>query len=184
MNKKVFIAMLVLTISFLTLLYVAKIFFPYEFVMIIQNEKLIEIGNFIDSHKWAYYLVSALTAFVTYWLYICACCGKKYLKWWECLIVVGVIGGSFLVNEYDATFAMYYSIFAMVILPAIFKGDLKRVAIVYPIHGIAQILSLKIRSLPLLFATFNSLIGLFMTFEMYLWLVLFYVIFNYNKKEN
>lgn len=183
MNKKVFVSMLILTISFLASLYVLKIFYPQELVIMIENEQLIRIGNFIDSHKWAYYLTSTLTAFITYWLYLCACCNKKYLKFWECLLVLAVIGVSFVINEYSPNIAMYYAFTIMIILPAILKGKLFNTAIIYTIHIFAQYLSLSIRSLPLLFATFNSLIGIFMTIECYLWLVLFYMIFNYNKKE-
>lgn len=183
MNKKVFISMLVLTISFLMGLYVLKIFFPQEFVMIIENEQLIKIGNFIDTHKWAYYLTSTITAFITYWLYICACCNKKYLKWWECLIVLCVIGVSFLINEYSPDIAMYYAFTIMIILPAMLKGKLFNTAIVYTTHIFAQYLSLSIRSLPLLLTNVNFAILFLLGIESYLWLVLFYMIFNYNKKE-
>ena len=46
MNKKVFISMLILSISFLLGLYVFKIFFPQEFMMSIQNERIIAKGKF------------------------------------------------------------------------------------------------------------------------------------------
>lgn len=184
MNKKVFVSMLVLTIVFLVSLYIAKIFFPAQFVLAIENETLISIGTFVDTHKWCYYLVASITAFITYWLYLCACCGKKYLNLWQSLIVVLVIGISFILNEYSPNIAMYYGLCIMIILPAILKGKLLNVAIVYSTHIFAQYLSMNIRSLPLLFSTFNSLIGLVMTLECYLWLLLFYIIFNYKKKES
>lgn len=183
MNKKVFISMLVLTISFLVSFYVLKIFFPQEFVMSIQNEQLIKIGTFIDTHKWAYYLMAFITAFITYWLYCGAICGKIRFNIKEIIIIVITIIVSFLVNEYSPTFAMHYSICAMLILPALFNGNIKRLALVYSVHGLSQILSMSIRNLPMLFSTYNSLIGLLMTIEMYFWLLLFYIIFNYRKKE-
>ena len=83
MNKKVFISMLTLSVIFLVGLYVFKIFFPQEFMMSIQSEKIIAIGTFIDSHEWLYYLCCGLTSFLTYWLYCCACSGRLYLKWYE-----------------------------------------------------------------------------------------------------
>ena len=73
MNKKVFISMLILSISFLLGLYVFKIFFPQEFMMSIQNERIIAIGTFIDNNKLIYYICCGMTSFLTYWLYCCAC---------------------------------------------------------------------------------------------------------------
>ena len=67
---------------------------------------------------------------------------------------------------------------SFVILPFIFKANLREVAIVYPIHGLAQILTLKIRNLPMYLTNVNSLISFALVFEMYIWLVLFYIIFN------
>ena len=183
MNKKVFISMLILTISFLVGLYILKIFYPQEFIMVIQNEQFIKIGNFIDSHKWCFYMCSTITAFVTYWFYICACCEKKYLKFGECIIVLVAIAISFLINEYSPNIAMYYSFCIMIILPAILKGKLLNTAIISTTHIFAQYLSLGIRSLPLLLTNINFAILLALGIESYLWLILFYMIFNYNKKE-
>lgn len=183
MNKKVFIAMLILTISFLVSFYVLKIFFPQEFVMAVENEQLIKIGTFIDSHKWAYYTMAFITAFITYWLYCGAICGKLYLNVKETLITMTTIILSFVINEHSPTFAMHYSICAMLVLPALFNGQIKRLALVYSIHGLAQVLSMNVRNLPMLFSTFNSLFGILMTLECYFWLLLFYIIFNYKKKE-
>ena len=182
MNKKVFVAMLSLCVTFLVGLYFVKIFYPQEFVMAIENQKLIAIGNSIDSHRWCYYIVCCITSFVTYWLYLCACCSRKRLKVWQIALVIAVILGSCVVDKIDPNIALY-SIITMIILPAIFKGKLTNIAIVFSVHIIAQYLSISIRNFSLLFATFNSLFGLIMTFEMYIWLSLFYIIFNYDVKE-
>ena len=183
MNKKVFISMLILTISFLVSLYVLKIFFPQEFVMSIQNERLIEIGTYIDSHQWSYYLFGICTSFLTYWLYLCAVCHKKWLGMKEILAILITIALSIGSQFIDPNFATYMSIFPMIILPCIFRANLRDVTIVYSVHGLAQILSLSIRNLPMYIQYFNSLFFMFMTIEMYFWLLLFYIILNYKKKE-
>lgn len=183
MNKKVFIFMLTLSVIFLVGLYVFKIFFPQEFMMSIQSEKIIAIGTFIDSHEWLYYLCCGLTSFLTYWLYCCACSGRLYLKWYEVLEIVGVIVICRAVNFYDTTLATAISLCSFLFLPAIMKGDLKKTAIIYTTHTMCQALSLGIRSLPIYLTSVNFITCLFMTFEMYFWLLLFYIIFNY-KKEN
>ena len=185
MNKKVFIAMLILTISFLVSFYVLKIFFPQEFVMSIQNEQLIKIGTFIDTHKWAYYLFGSFTSFVTYYLYCCAVCKRLRLKWYECLIILATILISIgLTFTNNANLLSHFNVCSMFILPLIFGGKLKETAIVFSVHGLAQILTLGIRNLPIYIAYYNSLIFAMLTLECYFWLILFYIIFNYKQKEN
>lgn len=183
MNKKVFISMLILSIVFLVGLYVAKIFFPQEFMMSIQNERIIMIGEFIDSHEWLYYVCCGLTSFVTYWLYCCACSGRLWLKWYEILEIVIVIVLCRVLNSYDTNLATIISWISFVFLPALMGGELKRCAVVFTTHSISQGLSIKIRSLPMYLTNVNFATGILMTLECYFWLLLFYIIFNYKKEK-
>lgn len=183
MNKKVFISMLVLVISFLVGIYVLKVFFPEEFMMSIQNENLIKIGTFIDERKWLYYLCNGITAFITYCLYCCACSGRKILKWYEYLYIVATIIICRVVNLYDVNMATIISWCSFLFLPALCKGNIKVSAFVFTTHSILQGLSIKIRSLPMYLVTTNFITFTLMTFECYFWLLLFYIIFNYKKRE-
>lgn len=183
MNKRVFVSMLSLSICFLIGMYVLKIFFPEEFMMCIQNEKLITIGAFIDSHEWLYYICCGATAFVTYWLYCCACKGTLCLKWYEVLEILAVIVICRIVNFYDVTMATAISMSSFAFLPALMKGSLTRTATTYSVHTICQALSLGIRSLPIYLTSANFITFALMTFECYFWLLLFYIIYNYKKER-
>lgn len=183
MSKKIFVTMLILSVCLLVGMYVAKIFFPQEFVFVIENERIVAIGEYIDSHAWAYYTLGIITSFVTYWLYLCAVCRKRKLNVKECVIVLITIAMSIGANFLNQNFATFMSIYPMIVLPFIMKARLREVAIVYPIHGLAQILSLEIRQLPMYIQYNNSLCFLLLTFECYFWLLLFYIIFNYKKSE-
>ena len=183
MNKKVFISMLSLSVCFLIGMYVLKFFFPEEFMMCIQNEKLITIGTFIDSHEWLYYICCGATAFITYWLYCCACKGSLRLKWYEILEILLVIVICRVVNFYDVTMATAISMSSFFFLPAIMKGDLRRSALTYTTHTMCQALSLGIRNLPIYLTSTNFITMLILGLESYLWLILFYIIFNYKKRE-
>ena len=183
MNKKVFISMLILSISFLLGLYVFKIFFPQEFMMSIQNERIIAIGTFIDNHKWLYYICCGLTSFLTYWLYCCACKSSLWLKWYEVLEIIIVIVLCRVVDFYDCTTSTIISICSFMFLPALMKGNLTQTAIVYTTHSICQALSLRIRSLPIYLTNVNFITMFIFGIESYLWLILFYVIFNYRKEN-
>ena len=175
--------MLILSVIFLVCIYVLKIFFPQEFMMSIQNEKIIAIGTFIDSHEWLYYLCCGITAFITYWLYCCACSGRLYLKWYEALGIVGVIAICRIINFYDTNIATIISWCSFVFLPALMGGELKRCAIVFTAHSISQGLSIGIRCLPIYLTSVNFITFALMTIECFFWLLLFYIIYNY-KKEN
>lgn len=183
MYKRIFKIMIALVIVFLVALYVLKIFFPEQFIMSVENEIIIAIGNYIDSNAWAYYLFGIFTSFLTYWLYLCAVCRKWYLNWWQCLIVLAIIGTSIGLTFVDTNLYTALSYASFVLLPMLFKSDLKQVAIVFPIHLFSQALSLSIRNLPIYMADMNALTIHLLGMESFLWLILFYIYFNYKKER-
>ncbi len=182
MNKKVLKTMIALVVIFLIACYVLKIFFPEQFVLSVENETIIAIGNYIDSNEWAYYLFGIFTSFLTYWLYLCAVCRKWYLNWWQCLIVLATIGASIGLNFVDVNICSALNYASFVFLPLIFGSNLKTVAIVYTVHMVSQALTLTIRNLPIYMVNINSLSFTLITFEMYFWLLLFYFYYNYKKE--
>lgn len=182
MNKKVFVSSLVLVIVFLCAMYIGKIFFPEDFVLLVENERLLAIGRFIDSHPLIYEICSFITAFVTYWLYCCAVGKRKTLNWKQCLYIVATILIVRLVAFLNENISTHISITSFFVLPIFVNAELKTTALVYGVHGLAQILSLSIRNLPIYFTNEVSFLTMvLMTSEMYLWLILFYLIFNYEK---
>jgi hypothetical protein len=184
MNKKVLRTMITLVVVFLVALYVLKIFFPEQFVMAIQNEQFVKIGNFIDSKEWLSYICSGITMFVGTYFYLCATTRKWYLSIKEISLLLGFVIATQLLYLYDANLANGISIMMMIILPCILKSDLKTTTTAFCIHYTSQLLSLKIRDLPLLLTNINSIISIFLTFECYLWLLLLYLYFNYKKEKD
>lgn len=76
MNKKVLRVMIILVAVFLVALYVIKIFFPEQFAMSIENQVLINAGDYVDANVWLSKICSAITTFITFFLFICAVTGK------------------------------------------------------------------------------------------------------------
>ena len=181
MTKNVIKTMLILVVCYLLAWYVLKIFFPDIFLLQVNNERLIMIGDFIDNHFWLDKLVGLVMCYITYTLYLGALCELKHLNLKQSLVVVGVYIVSLAVEHFDITLVTYYNILAMVILPAIFNCNSKRLALVFSAHFICQWLSLAIRQLSTRVLSFNSLSCLIMTLECYFWLLLWYLWFNYNK---
>ena len=176
--------MLVLTMVFLVGLYVAKIFFPQDFMLVIQNENLVKVGTYIDTHKWLYYICCGIPAFITYWLFLCACSHRLRLKWYECFYILATVIINRLAAIYaDVAITTAISLASFLFLPALCKGDIKACGIVYTVHVLAQALSLGIRNLPIYLTSINFMTSLFMTIECYFWLILFYVVFNYKKEK-
>lgn len=176
--------MIALVVVFLLACYVLKFFFPKQFVMAIENENIVKVGNYVDNHKWLTILCACITSFITYWFYLCAVLKKWYLNWKQVLIVLAVIGATQGLYELDATLSSGFAIVSMLLLPVFFKADLKVSTVVFCIHYLAQTLSLQIRQLPMLLTSVNYATILLLMLEAYFWLILCYLYTNYKKGEN
>lgn len=185
MNRKVLKVMIALVIIFLCALYILKIFFPEQFVIVIENEQLIKIGNYIDNHLWLYIIISCITSFITYWLYLCAVTRKWYLNWKELIAVLIVIAITQTLYSFEDTVTLASTLctIAMIMLPLISKAQLKDVAIVFSFDYLSQILSTLIRGLPELLTNVNFMTIFLMALESYFWLLLFYLYFNFKKED-
>ena len=178
MYKKIIKTMIALVVVFLISLYILKIFLPEQFIMIIENDNLIAIGNFVDNNLWLHILLGIITSFITYWLYIGAVTRKWCLNWKEIILVVISIALTQALYDYNSTLASGISIISMIAIPTISNANLKDVAIVFSIHSLSQILSTLIRDLPFLLTNVNYATILLMGMECYFWLLLFYLYFN------
>lgn len=180
MYRKILKTMIGLVICFLIALYVIKIFFPNQLIMVIENDAILNIGNCIDSSLWLQMVIGTITSFLTFWLYLCAISRKWYLDWLESIIVLlFVVGCQFLYN-FDALIASAINTIAFIVFPCFIKpaATLRTTAIVFSIHSLAQVLSTRIRAFPELLECVNSVMVLVMTIECYFWLLLFYLYFN------
>ncbi|MEG2540383.1 MAG: hypothetical protein RSB59_01220, partial [Clostridia bacterium] len=141
MNKKVYLSMIILTVSFLFGMYLLKFFFPQEFLMTIENQQIISIGAFIDNHILAKVFCIYATAFVTYWLYLCAVCKKSKLNIKEIIIVLVAISFSIFFEFIYVDVLFIYSIITMIGLPLLFKAEFKTTFVVFAVHSLSQFLS-------------------------------------------
>ena len=183
MNRKVLKVMIALVAIFLCALYVLKIFFPEQFIMMIELDWLINFGAWVDSSWWIHEIFAIITSFITYWLYLCAVTRRWCLNWKEILGVLCTIGITHAMYELDVTIASYLPLISMIVLPAFSRAQLKDVAVVFSVHCVAQLLSISIRSLPALLTSVNYATTLLLGLECYFWLLLFYFYYNYKKRR-
>lgn len=190
MNKKVIKTMIALVIIFLTGLYVLKIFFPEQFVLSIENERLIAIGNYIDNHKWLAMIFGFILGCSTDYLYFGAVTRRKWIGIKLLLIIliynmVFVLCYNLISPDIIANYATLISAISscyMILTPMFFTHRIKELSITYSVNFIAQSLSLNIRNLGVLLVNTNSLIMFIFSIESYLWLLLLFLYFNFKKE--
>jgi hypothetical protein len=182
---------LIIFIGILLSIYLVKIINPEFIVGVAETESIVRVGNYIDTHKWAYYLATSLISFIVYWLICCACCRKKFLNWKECIIILFTICILFVCEKYANFLYMDLNIISQMLLPAIFclmdhKKDIKYYyssIFCLSIHFIAQTISLQIRNIITMIAQYNYATLIVMMIDVYIWLFIMYFYFNF-KKEN
>ena len=183
MNKKVIKTMIFLVIIELIAWYILKIFFPNEFIMQISNPQIIMVGNYIDSHTWLRVICIYITAFITYFFYICAVCRNKKLDIIEIVLVLIIISISIALEYCLPDLLTIFNVLAMFGLPLLLKADFNTTYKVFAIHTISQYLSLNIRGLNTTTINLNYATFFLMTLECYFWLFLLYLYYNYKDKE-
>lgn len=192
MNKKVFISMLSLSTIFLLGCYVLKIFFPQQFVTAVNNENLLIVGEYIDTHAWSKIIYYALISIIFDWLYFGAVT-KKLVPNTSLIIIMVVYGLALniyyafapidIITKYS-NIVVAISTCYMILLPMFYTKELKPLSITYVVNFVSQTLLLLIRDFTSATANSNAISTLIFTIDNYLWIALCYIIFNYksNKK--
>lgn len=175
---------LVLSAVILGVIYLLKVFVPQFVIEVAHTESIIAIGRYIDTHKWAWYLVSfALSFFVCYFTF-CSCCRKKRLTLKETIITIGCILILYAIKEFLPTQYTSLNISIMVLMPMIFGGDFKATAISFTVMNFMQTLTLDIRGLSLMISDFNFATLLILCIDSYIIVWLLYCYFNFNEEKN
>lgn len=191
MNKKVLKTMIALVIVFLLACYILKIFFPEQFVLSVENETIIVIGNYIDNTSWLLSIFGFLLGASTDYLYFGAVCKRKWIgfKLLSIIIIYNIfleLIYAFLTTEQLDKYANLITIASscyMILIPMFFTKSIRELSITYTINASAQLLSLNIRDFSLLLTNVNTLIMFIFSLESYLWLLLLFLFFNYKKER-
>lgn len=174
---------LILCGAILIVLYIAKLIFPSFVVETAQNERICNLGRYIDTHKVVWYIVSMILSFTVYYLQCCACARKKRLSLKENLyIVIGVIIlylSKLILPDYFTTL----NYILMIALPCVMKAKLFPTTIVFSSINILQIFTLEIRSIKTMITDYNFATLFILLIDVYIFQVLLYFGFNYKKGE-
>lgn len=93
MNKNVLRTMIILCWVFLALYAVLKLVpqLASKFVIVVNNEKIVKVGQFVDEREWLGDIIYFLTTLLTYQFYLCACCHKWFLSIKQYLVSLAII---------------------------------------------------------------------------------------------
>lgn len=183
---------LIISIIILAVLYFAKLIFPAYIIGVAQIPRIVEFGNYVDSHSWSLYLFNFATSFLALYFYTCACCRIKTLKPLEVLVEIGIILLSYVVEIYLPDQSLAYNFIGYLIIPLIvaYMRKIENYKIFYStcicfiVTTLAQSLSLSIRDISTAISYPNTATYFILLIDGYIWNFLLYNYFNFRRKEN
>lgn len=183
MNKNVLRTMIILCWVFLALYAILKLVpqLASKFVIVVNNEKIVKAGQFIDERKWLGDIIYFLTTLLTYQFYLCACCHKWFLSIKQYLVSLAIIVPTFIANVFIPKVALTLNFVAMIALPYLLKADFRTFVIIFTTHTLGQLALGYIRSENLMCVDVNFLSQAIMLMDMYVWLLLYYLYANLYK---
>lgn len=183
MSRRTLSAVIWLLWIFLAAFSIIKIFFGEAFAVLVENERIIQIGSYLDTHLMARLLIDILIGILTMHLYLGACLQQWKLKVFQYLIIIGYSVGIVLCKLWSPTVTVVIDISVPIILPLLFKGKFSQTAIIYLLHHLAQLIVLFIRSEPLYLVSTNYATQFLLIFDVYVWLTIYYLYSNLYKEK-
>ena len=174
---------LILSAVILGAIYLLKIFLPQFVIEVAHIDSIVQIGHYIDTHKWAWYLASTVLSFFIYYFYCCACCQKKSLNTKDLIIVFTTILVLFVVREFLPTQYTSLNISSMILIPFLMKAEFKNTAICFVFINFVQTISGEIRGIMAMVSNYNFATLIILMIDYYILIVLLYFYFNYKYEE-
>lgn len=185
MNKSVLRTMIILCWVFLALYAILKLVpqFASKFVIVVNNEKIVKAGQFIDSRVWLQQIVYGLTTLLTYHFYLCACVKKWHLSWKQYLVLIAIIVATNTIKYYISSLCLIINVLVMVILPFALKGDYRTFIIIFVTHYLGQLAISFIRGAEISLVDLNTVSTFICCLDAYVWLLLYYLYANLYKEK-
>lgn len=183
MNKKVLRAMIALVWVFFVLFVIAKLIFSEWFVAVATNGRIIQIGSFIDTHLFARLIADALLSSLLAHLYFCSCKQVWNLHVREYVFVIIYVLILVPLYLWNPTLASSFDLIGLVLIPFILKCNWKQFTAVFLLHQLGQLTALFIRSEQMYLISTNYATRFILVFDMYIWLILYYLYSNLYKED-
>lgn len=182
---------LILFGAILIVIYIAKIFFPQWIIGVAEIPAIVKFGNYVDSHKWAYYLFHFTFSIVSTYFYYCACARVTKLNWKQWLVSIVATILSLLLREFAYAIYTPYTYVMLIICPFVIAyiddninhSTFISTAICFTVDIMAQALIVQIRNIILYANAVNSATVTILLIDLLIWRVLFYLYFNKEKGD-
>lgn len=183
MNRRVLWTMIGLLWTFLIVFAVIKLFFGEWFVAAVENEKILQIGSFIDSSAAVTFIADVSVSFLAMHFYLCSCKQVWRLPVAVYAVLLSYTVFAVFVFSWNSVVASVLDILALICVPFLLRSSVKQTVSVFFLHEVGQILLLFVRSEPLYFASTNYATQFVILFDTYIWLVLYYLYSNLYKEK-
>ena len=177
--------------SILGIFYLIKLIFPEFVVGVAQLDSIVKVGEYIDTHKWAYLLFTFFTSLFVYYFYCCACCRKKNLNLKELAVITLGNIVMILITEFLPQYFVSFNDISLFVLPMIicFMNKYEHIkyyystAITFSLYTFSQFFSLEIRGISTLISYPNTATYTILLVDVYIWALLLYNYFNFKEKN-
>lgn len=176
--------LLVLCIVYMVGFYILKFIFPEHLLLAIADDNVLRVGKFIESSTTTLHLYQVLSSFLTFYLFVCASKGSFKLRkrdFWYILIAVVVCKA---INMFLPELYVHSSTSAIFLLSLFCKGKLGYTTITFVTHGFLSQFLTQIRGFGSIVYKINIASGLVLSFECFIWLILFGLLFYLMEKKN
>lgn len=127
--RKIFGRAIVVCWAVIIFCWVVSLFRPEWFLIVVENSRVIALGDFIERHTWALYLFTVCSSCISMFPYWLACLGKRWFEnkkqVWACVFVV--IGSVFIRFQWPVFGFVVDALFVFTTFPVILGGNLKKV---------------------------------------------------------
>lgn len=155
-----------------------------KFAIVVNNKKLVGIGNFIDERPWLQQIVYCVTTILVYHFYLCACVSKWHLSLKETLFSLAFILPNQVLTYFLPQIGSVIAFIIMFTLPFLLKANYRTVVIIFATHTLGQLVISYIRGEALYQVSMNTVTQMIMLIDMYVWLLLYYLYSNLYKEKN
>ena len=172
--------------------YILKIFFPQIIIGVAETPAIVKFGQYVDSHKWAYYIFVTIVSYIGGFFYYTSCCRRKRLGLINTSLLLGFIGISYLLQVYEPILYTPFNYVMFIILPFLMllvnknvsKETFTSTVICFTVDIMAQALSLCVRNIVMMSTQVNSATLTILLIDTWIWRIILYCYFNAkNKKE-
>lgn len=164
--------------------FIVKLFGGNYFEIVCENENFVMICNFIDNNFWLKVIVNCINALILISLNLLAIMQRKFYNKIQLVVFIPLIILSSILSWFSTIGKFIVDFIVMILLPIIFKTNIKRIIFGNLLILCFQIISLIVKDIGLNYLNNEStLVVLILNIDVFLMSFLYYLYANKKTKE-